>query len=196
MEKEESLSIMASHHLLKDKSMRHLFFIALIVTLFAGCSPKKDLALTIGDIEITKSEFLQAFRDSGETNPQTFLDQFISKKVILREAERRGLDRDPQFMSDIQKYWEQGLLKRMLTQKNTELASTVSDQEVESYYLQHKNEFFAGKDLMAVRAEIQSFLARDKQNAALNAWVENLRKQTPVKINDVVLEIPRSEVTK
>lgn len=172
--------------------MPYLFLTILVTAIFTGCSPKKETALQIGDVEVSKQEFLEAYRDEGGSDPQEFLDQYISKKIILREAERIGLDRDPQFLADIQKYWEQGLLKLILTRKNTELfAHSVDDKEIEAYYLQYKEKFFPNKELQSMRPEIQTLLLREKQSAALNQWVEGLRKKTDLKVNYDLLEIPK-----
>ena len=172
------------------------FFIAFLIVIFSsGCAGKEPVAIRIDDVEISKNEFLQAYQKSPfyfqkNGDPNAFLDPYVSQKVILREAERLGLDRDPQFLVDVQQYWEQGLLKLMLTQKNQELsrAVAVGDSEIETYFDQNKETHFAQKTLDDVRQQIKAFLVREKQKAALQKWVDDLKKESKIEIDQQQLQ--------
>ena len=49
-----------------------------------------------------------------------FLKNMITQKLILLDAERRGLDRDPQFLKMIENFWQQSLLTFALQEKTKE----------------------------------------------------------------------------
>jgi hypothetical protein len=168
-------------------------FVLLIFTLLLGCQKREQAAIQIDDIYITPQEFQQAYQTQSNIPPEEFLDQYISKKIILREAERLGLDRDPQFLADIQQYWEQGLLKRILTKKRDEETPQISNEEIARYYQENRNKLFVLKSLEESKDEIKSFILREKQNQALNQWVEDAKKKAYIHIDHAALGISKGK---
>jgi hypothetical protein len=173
--------------------MRRINFILLIAIVLAGCSHAKPepAVIKIGSIKITQTEFEQAYKvltgkPGDPASKKEFLDTFISRKLILREAERLGLDRDPAFLSDIQLFWEQSLLKLVLDRKIKELATAVSvnDDEVIALYNAHRDAEFKGKDIAAVYDEIKYSLLKEKQRQAIQEWVNSLRGGTRITTDD------------
>ncbi len=178
--------------------MKTLICAAIGITLIAGagCAKKEKPALTIGSIEVTAPEFEKALASSrfiggGKKERKEFLDTFISRKLMLKEAEQRGLDKDPSFLDDIQMFWEQSLLRKVIAYKARELSSSVnvSDGEVRAYYDTHKGEDFGGKELSLVYNEIKRILFKEKQAKALEEWAEGLRKDASITIDNKLLGI-------
>ena len=69
---------------------------SLLLLIGCGCAKKERAAIKIGDIDVTAEEFQSAFKSTmpeaeGDAQRKGFLDTFISRKLILREAERLGL---------------------------------------------------------------------------------------------------------
>lgn len=176
--------------------MRPFYIIILCSFVFSlGCAKKEKAAIEIGDIKISKEEFFQDYQNSSFYNQKDiegFLDQYISKKLILREAERLGLDKDPKFMTDIKQYWEEGLLKLILTQKSNQFSpmAVVTEEAIANFYNKNKDTLFAGKDLAIVRQNIQDYLIREKQKEALDHWVSTLKQNINVEVHKQVLGIP------
>ncbi len=106
-----------------------------------------------------------------------------------------GLDKDPGFLSDIQLFWEQSLLKRVLARKMKALAIviTVNDREVKDFYEEHKEKEFSGKSLKDVSSQIETLLFRAKQQKAMENWVEALKRKTEIKINYDLLGINETD---
>ena len=83
------------------------YTILLIILILSGvsCDVKNETVIAIDDIKITKTEFEEAFNMSRfasmEKGREVFLDSYIDKKLILKEAENMGLDKEPEFLSDI-----------------------------------------------------------------------------------------------
>lgn len=172
--------------------MQRIIVVIMMVLLAAGCSlvSKEQPAITIGDIEISQQEFEAAFQSSifrnGDSGSRRdFLDQFISRKLILNEAERLGLDKDPQFLNDVQLFWEQSLLKLALSKKIKELAVDIqiSDQEVRRYYKKNKDSQFPEKELAQVYDQIKWIILNEKQHQAISQWAESLKTQVKLKID-------------
>ena len=70
---------------------RFAIFLILAVFLIAGCGvkPASPTAIKVNDIEISADEFEESFKDSSYTTKQNFLESFISRLLILKEAERK-----------------------------------------------------------------------------------------------------------
>lgn len=178
--------------------MKKVVFIILTVFLFSnwGCVKKEKAALKIGDIQITAKEFDKAFESSkfaGSTEAvrEKFLNMFISRKLILKEAERLGLDEDPQFLRSIQLFWEQSLLKLILSRETKELsvAIKVDDREISNYYEKRKEQDYADKELSEVYAQIKLLIFRAKQSKAIQDWASSLRNKTKIEIDYKLLGI-------
>lgn len=165
--------------------------------VMTGCAKKEAAVIRIGEVTVTAKEFEAAYEASRftsyapEAGRRAFLDSLISKKLILREAEKLGLDKNPAFLQDIQMFWEQGLLKLVLAEKSKELAVSVeiTPEEISAYYQRHKEADFPNKDLAQVQDEIKWLLLKGKQSKAMMDWVDNLRARTPVDIDYQALGI-------
>jgi hypothetical protein len=92
---------------------------------------------------------------------EQILDGIIQKKILLLEAQRRGLDKDPQFMKMVERFWEQSLLRSLLDIKSNEVLSEIPETD---------------KD------------RNIKAGEAIRLWIEELKDRTPVDINTKVLE--------
>jgi hypothetical protein len=153
-------------------------------------------AITIGTINITKDEFNKALaRYNFDIEPtketrRTFLDNFINRKLILKEAEKEGLDKKEQFLADVQDFYEQALIKFIFDKKIKELfvSLEIKDAEINSFYNANKDKFGA-KDLSSSYADIKMLLLKEKQKKAINDWLDSLRKKTSVKIDYKLLDL-------
>ena len=182
--------------------MKKAIFIILVVLFFTswGCVKKEKVALKIGDIEFTTEEYDEAFKSSGsfeydDDQRKEFLDRFISRKLILKEAEKMGLDKDPQFLQSIQLFWEQSLLKLVLSRKMKELSVEikVGDSQISDFYNNRKEQVYADKELSEVYDQIKLLLFKAKQGEAIQDWVSSLRNKTKVEINYQLLGIKENK---
>jgi len=173
--------------------MNKVKFILLLIIIFLGinCAQNKDEpVVSIGTIKITKSEFEKDFAKFNTSKPDTkearreFLDNLINRKLILREAENRGLDKEESFLEDVQDFWEQALLKRAVDKKAKELFLNIKidDSEIKDFYDANKDKF-QGKALEDVYPEIRLVLFKQKQQKAVEDWMSSLKTQANVKIN-------------
>jgi len=163
--------------------------LAILILWGAGCGIKEEAVIVIDDIKITQAEFEEAFKASRfvsmKEGRKAFLESYIDKKLILKEAEKMGLDKEPAFLSEIQLFWERALLKSVLSKKSDELAAlaNVSDKEVRAYYQKSRENIFFGKDLEEVREQIKWFIAQEKQSGAMDEWGGLLKKKANIQIN-------------
>ena len=172
--------------------MKKIICLLLLILLLVGfgCSSKEKAVITVDNIEITAKEFQKAFDASrfasmGKDGQKAFLGEYISSKLILKQAEKMGLDKDPQFLSDIQFFWEKALYKLILSKKTKELASgiSISDKEIGDYYKRYKESNFADKELSQAYGQIKWLLIQEKRNQAMAAWVDSLKAKTHIRID-------------
>ena len=129
-------------------------FLLSVSLVFSGCSnnftsPKKDAAdrtlLTVNGDRITARDVqrelaLRAKQDpSFKVTPETSrqqLETIINRRVMIQEAARRHLAEEESFVNTIRAFWEQTLIRNLISQVNAEVAKsiTVSDAEVRQFY--------------------------------------------------------------
>jgi len=103
--------------------------------LIVGCSSSstkdKKILAKINNYEITLDEFQEQFkessysRDSSAESKKEFLKVLIGRKLILQDAERKGLDKKKEFLNMIERFWEQSLLKLALQDKSQEISGSI-----------------------------------------------------------------------
>lgn len=184
-----------------------LIGLALVIT-FSGCAERapsqkfedtevvariNNYRLTVGDF---KGDPAFKFAPKGLTlDPsemkERILESIITKKILLQEAQGENVDKDKAFMKEIERYWEQALLKLLLKKKAEKLSRNVvvSQEEIKREYEKMLKEEGEGigsfeKNTPGIKVDIY----HRKAQKALNEWIGNLRKKASVRINRGVLE--------
>ena len=130
--------------------------LCLTLLALAGCgnsppSSSDDAVAKVGNYVITRQEFEEAYKDSGYgelgtlASRKTFLNNMINQKLILLDAEKKGLDKNKEFLKMVENFWQQSLLT------------------------------------MAMQEKV-------REGGNLDLWVEYLRKNTKVEINQEALK--------
>jgi len=170
--------------------------LSIIILLSINCAQKEEAVVSIGDIKITKAEFERDFAKFNLSKPDTkaarkeFLDNLINRKLILKEAETRGLDKEESFLEDVQDFWEQSLLKIAVDKKARELFLTIKidDAEIMDFYNKNKDKF-SGKTLEDAYPEIRLVLFKERQRKSVEDWMESLKTKAAIKVNYKTLGI-------
>lgn len=113
--------------------MKNKIIFLFLIMFLAGCScplPRdKKILARINNYEITLDEFEEQFRGSLYSKDNTlearkeFLKVLIGRKLILQDAQAKGLDKKKEFLKMIERFWEQSLLKLALQRKSQEIAN-------------------------------------------------------------------------
>jgi len=177
--------------------------VVLLLGVFAlGCGPRPSrppVLARVNDYEITQEEFELEFRDSryaAAGTPQAkkeFLENLINRKLMLQDAQARGLDKDPAFLKAIERFWEQSLLKIYLEQKIAEIvsAAAVDDKAVEAAYRKMSDAARAGRSYQKLYPQIKWELAKAREAELMNAWVAQLRQGAQIQVDEVLLNSKR-----
>ncbi len=125
--------------------MKYLFIIAAIVVLTTIISffallpkdktPEHDIALTINGHSITDKTIAQEHKKFGyHTVAQTDLfDAIITRELLIQEAQRQGIDKEPDFKKALKDYYETSLIKVLYERKNRQLVVNVDESEINHY---------------------------------------------------------------
>lgn len=178
--------------------IKYLVILLALIFIFTGPAqakqnnPAKTVLATVNNYEITQEEFENEYNESSFARTDTpqarkeFLDNLINRKLILQEAQLKGLDKDKAFLKMIEKFCEQSLLKLAIEQKSKEIAgqTLVSDKEVEEAYQKMQIEDRAAKPYDKMYNQLKWDIAKGKETELLNKWLEKLHKDADIKIND------------
>ncbi len=135
--------------------MRRLSFLvvpslAVLAACSGGGTEKKGPFVAQGNgVAITAEEFKARLdeqspfirsRFSTLERKKEFLDNLLRFEVLAREAERQGLDKDPDVKLTMKKVMVQKLVQKSFGDPQ-EAASKVPDSEVKDYYDKHRDEY-------------------------------------------------------
>ncbi|MBN1586080.1 MAG: hypothetical protein JW937_01475 [Candidatus Omnitrophica bacterium] len=180
---------------------RYILGITGVLLTLVGCGtgkPDASAAISINGIEFTASEFEQAYETSSYAQSKLpdsraeFLDTFVKSKLLLSAALQQGLDKDPDFLEDVESFWNQSLLKLALDQQMKQVSAglVVSDAEIQGFYEARKAEYFAGVTLEQSQEAIKTVLLREKRQQALESWINSLERRAQIEIDYGLLKIP------
>jgi hypothetical protein len=171
-----------------------LSLLLLISVLISGCDKtcKNNQAMAkVNNYKISRDKFEAEFKDSRYSlndnlaSRKEFLDNLIDRKLILQEAERKGLDRDPAFLAAIERFWEQSLLKVALDKKMKEImrSASVTDQEIRLRYDLLVKEAKTEKTYEQMRGQLKHEILKSKATQSIGEWVAGLRKNAIIDIS-------------
>lgn len=121
-----------------------------LAPVVSGCAERQDepvvalvngRAITQAEFDLRWDELSKATRSryEKEGGKRQFLDELITRELLMQEARRRGLDRDDTIRDKTQRYKEQLILDELLKDK---LQSKVelTQAELDAYYEKHANQ--------------------------------------------------------
>jgi peptidyl-prolyl cis-trans isomerase C len=123
------------------------------ISTFSGCAPQQDepvLALVNGRM-ITQAEFdlrwdelspATKARYEREGGKKRFLDELITRELLMQEARHRGLDQNEAIRDKAQRFKEQLILDELLKDK-LKAKVELTKAEVDAYYEKHERQLLA-----------------------------------------------------
>ncbi len=184
--------------------VKKLFFMLIsgLFLYFSGCAGDQDENVTvlaeINDYQLTLKNFetqlasnLEFERDFKLTQKakKQFLDNLIEKELLLQEAMKLKLDRNKKFIAAIERYWEATLIKNLMELKGKDITEStyVSQEEVEARYGEMKRSQTNLPPMEEMREKIVKKIKEEKKNRALSRWVQDLRRNAKIEINQKLL---------
>ena len=179
--------------------------IAVLLSVVAACSdkpeePSKALAVINGK-EITSSEFDLRWSQipefarktyAGTDGRKRFLDELITRELLLQEAKKRGIDRERALLERTERFKERSILDGLMREE-VDARVTVTQEEIKTYYEANRGSFTAPDELRASHilvkneadaADVRKRLEQGEDFAALARKV-SLDVSTKVKGGDL-----------
>jgi hypothetical protein len=159
----------------------------------AGCGPQPDdspVLVIVNGKPITQSEFEFRWSElpiSTQTRYRTeggkrkFLDDLISREVLLQEARRLGLDQTPSLRERLERVKEQLTLDELMRSK-VKAQVEVPKEELDSFYASHAAEFMVGDQ--AARDRLRQELYAEKRRAHFEQYLSKLRASATIRMAD------------
>src|SRR5262249_17411521 len=118
-----------------------------------------DVTITVGEFQERinqQSPYVRARYTSMERKKE-FLDNLVRFEVLAREAQRRGLDKDPEVVRTMKQVMIQ---KRVKDEFDKQKMEDISDAEVKKYWDAHQDEFNKPEEV-----RVSSILVKDNATA-------------------------------
>jgi len=139
-----------------------------------------NLKLSAGELQ---QELTLAAASSREPLSRTdgepeWISRLIERELLVQEAQRLGLDRQPDFMRTIERFWKEALLKQLLDRKAREINAQVHvyEPEIETFAQQFPDAFES-------RDDIERVIRARKQAEAMDQWVAQLKARARIVID-------------
>lgn len=145
----------------------------LVLAVSAGCGPVSDespILVIVNGKPITQSEFdyrwaeLSAAgqaRYRAEGGRRKFLDDLITREILLQEARRQGLDQSPNIRERLERYKEQLALDE-LVKGTVRTQGDVPKEDLDAYFAAHSAELLAAEQTHAAHILVPTAaLAKD-----------------------------------
>jgi hypothetical protein len=159
-----------------------------------GASP---VLANVGGYQIMADEFEEGFATSAFSARadklqarREYLETLINQKLILLDAQKKNLDKAPDFLKSVEKFWAQSLLTVALGKKTVELHKgiNVRDEDVRRIYDSMVRDGVTTKSLSDVYPQIKWQAEKQLEAQLLNGWIEGLRKGSTVSIDENMLK--------
>ncbi len=142
--------------------------------------------------EILPSQYRDVFHEDKEE----FLNQLITEKILLQEAERQGLENEKEVQEKIEKDTEHR--KEILIQELIQSIAKgvqVSPEEIRKLYEELKKEIL-DEPFEEVKDQLKVYLLQQKTEEKLEAWVEELKSKAKITRNGEWINAQRIARTK
>ena len=124
--------------------MKYLFAILTIILAISAATfffiqpeqlkEKKDVLVTVNGHDISRADVREEGRTgSHHESSSDFLDSVVSRQLLIEEAQKLDIDKEPSFRKELKEYYEQSLINVLLERKNTSIQVQISDQEIDNY---------------------------------------------------------------
>jgi len=187
------------------KKRKIIVLVAIAVVILAGAffyffylqSPTRQVLAKVNDEKITVEQFNKELakveppliRDMLREEPNNLLERIIVRIILLQEAKKQGISAPTKTYKDTEKNPlppDESIIVEFIGKKFSS-PPEVNREEVEAFYKQYKDRM-GGKSLKEVAPAIEQYIREAKQQEALGQFLEELRKNAKVEINQERLQ--------
>jgi thioredoxin 1 len=183
-----------------------LIFGAIAVVVVAGAllfyflylqRPSRQILARVNDDKITVDQFNRELakvepaliREMLREDPNSLLERMIVRALLLQEAKKQGVSAPVKTYKDAAANAlppEESIIAELIGKKFPS-PPEVTREEVEGFYKMYKNRM-EGKPLKEVAPAIEQYIREAKSREALGQFLEDIRKNAKVDINQAQLQ--------
>ncbi len=149
----------------------------------------------VNDYEITLKEYetqltsdvaMSELYQVTEKDKREFLERLIRKELLIQEAVDRKLDQREAFVRAIERYWEATLIRDLMEMEGEEIVqrSSITEERMRARYEEMKARRADLPPFEEMRERIGKMLLEETRQERLRDWVEKLRKEADVEVNE------------
>ena len=163
-----------------------------------GSKPKELVVFSVDGYNVTLSEFNEGFDRSDYSEREDiaqarveYAQHLIDQKLILLDAQKKGLDKDQEFLKSIEHLWEQSLTTVALGRKLRSIKSglTLSEQELRRFYENMVKGGITTRSYEDVYPQIKAQAQKQMESRLLDEWIQSLHANARIDINKAVLKV-------
>jgi thioredoxin 1 len=133
--------------------------------------------ITLAHVEEALAALPEDYRTAFERSKHDLLEELIARQLLLQEARREGLI--PAAASGGQAAEADREAIRELLRGRT-AAVQVTEEDLRSYYEEHKDEIPGGASFEAVRDRLRLVVQQEKEQATVESYIVRLREQAAI----------------
>jgi thioredoxin 1 len=160
-------------------------------------NPSRQVLAKVNDEKITVEQFNQELakvdppliRDMFREEPNNLLERIVVRMILLQEAKKQGISAPTRTYKDTEKNPlppEESIIVEFIGKKFSS-PPEVKPEEVQAFYKLYKDRM-GGKPLKEVAPVIEQYIREAKQQEALGNFLEDLRKNAKVEVNQERLQ--------
>jgi peptidyl-prolyl cis-trans isomerase C len=181
---------------------RFLILILGVAAAFSACSGGDKVIARIGKSKITVKSFQERLNDAPmgyksyletQAGKKQFLDLMMREKLVLEAAHRAGMDKKDDYKKLLARFkqdqerrlkeYQEGMLMELFIRDLYDKELTPSEQDIEKYYNEHKEDFARPVEVTARHILVSSEEEANKALARVKAG-ENFAKVAQDMSND------------
>ncbi|OMH40918.1 peptidylprolyl isomerase [Desulfurobacterium indicum] len=154
---------------------------------------KSKIIAKVDNVTITQQDLnnlldsLPTQYDKNDPKVRKELIKFlIDQEILVQEARREGIDKDPKVKKQIENTIKQILATALLNKKIPESKIKVTDKELKAFYEKHKNELkgLDGKPVPfdQIKNFLKAQLIKQKQQQAVEEYINSIKKNHKIEI--------------
>ena len=108
---------------------------------------EEDILVTVNGHNLPRSVLEQKKKQSGyhSKDDKALLDTIIINELLIQEAQRLAIDKEPSFRHSVQNYYEQSLIKILIDRQFSDTEGEVTKEEIDRYISNHGKIFTFSK---------------------------------------------------
>jgi len=149
--------------------------------------------ITLADLNAKLESYPENYRLRFKRQKHAFLEEYIERMLMVREAERKKIAENPEYKKSIEEQSgdperEEHALVHILLWDQVVSKVTVSDEEIRVYYDKLKDQLPGNSSFEEAKEKLRPKVRGDKQGVEVIAYIESLKDAATITRNKAWME--------